>query len=105
MSASTFADAVAAGAHRDAVFAIAPQADASLSHAQLAQARVDLEAAFDAWGIEPGAIVAYMLPNGLAALQLFLATMACGRIVLPFNLLAQDSQLDYVIGHGSLWSA
>jgi acyl-CoA synthetase (AMP-forming)/AMP-acid ligase II len=99
MSPSTFADAVAAGAHRDGVFAIAPQADAPLSYAQLARASVDLEAAFDAWGIEPGAIVAYMLPNGLAALQLFLATIACGRIVLPCNLLAQDSQLDYVIGH------
>ena len=99
MSLSTFAAVVAAGARRDAVFAISPQAEAMLSYAQLAQACSELEATFDARGIERGAIVAYMLPNGLAALQLFLATMACGRVVLPFNLLAQDSQLDYVIGH------
>ena len=96
---STFADAVAAGAHRDAVFAIAPHAEAMLSYAQLAQAVADLDATFDAWGIERGAVVAFMLPNGLAALQLFIATMTCGRVVLPFNLLAQDSQLDYVIDH------
>ena len=42
-----------------------------------------------------------MLPNGLAALELFVGTMAAGRIVLPFNLLAQDSQLDYVLGHAA----
>ena len=99
MTPSTFADVVAAGADREAVFAIAPQAATTLGYAQLAQTCANLDATFGAWGIEPGAIVGYMLPNGLSALQLFIATMACGRVVLPFNLLAQDSQLDYVLGH------
>ena len=99
MSPSTFADVLAAGANRESVFAIAPKAAATLTYAQLARTTADLDATFDAWGIERGAVVAYMLPNGLAALQLFLATMGCGRIVLPFNLLSQDSQLEYVIGH------
>jgi acyl-CoA synthetase (AMP-forming)/AMP-acid ligase II len=40
-----------------------------------------------------------MVPNGLAALELFVGTMAAGRVVLPFNLLAQDTQLAYVLGH------
>ena len=98
-SPSTFAGVVAARAHEDTTFAISPAANRSLGDAELAQVCADLDAAFEASGIACGDVVAFMLPNGLAALQLFVATMATGRVVLPFNLLAQDSQLDYVLDH------
>ena len=51
------------------------------------------------WVWQPGDVVGFMLPNGLSALTVFLGAMAGGYVVAPFNLLAQDAQLDYVLGH------
>ena len=98
-SCRTFSDFVRARARDAAAFAFAPAADAPLTHAELAARAADLEATYEAAGIEPGGIVAFMLPNGLSAVTLFIGTMAAGRIVLPLNLLSQDSQLDHVLGH------
>ncbi len=99
--AGTFAELGGAHAGSDATFAIAPGRDEPLTYAALARRTGDLNAAFTAWGVAPGEIVGFMLPNGLAALELFVGTMAAGRIVLPFNLLAQDTQLEYVLGHAA----
>jgi acyl-CoA synthetase (AMP-forming)/AMP-acid ligase II len=99
--ARTFAELVQSKAGSDATFAIAPGHGETLTYADLARRTAELDAAFASWGIAPGEIVGFMLPNGLAALQLFVATMAAGRIVLPFNLIAQDAQLDYVLGHAA----
>jgi len=52
-------------------------------------------------GIAPDAIVGFMLPNGVAAASIFLSAMYSGYIVLPINLLAQDSQLDHVLRHAA----
>src|SRR5438046_912715 len=49
-------------------------------------------------GIAPDAIVGFMLPNGVAAASIFLSAMYSGYIVLPINLLAQDSQLYHING-------
>ena len=87
-------------AHRG-VFAIFPERDEPLSGAGLREATDALEARFESWGIAAGEIVGFMLPNGLAALELFVGTTAAGRIVLPFNLLAQDAQLDHVLMHAA----
>jgi acyl-CoA synthetase (AMP-forming)/AMP-acid ligase II len=99
--ARTFAELVQARSASDETFAIAPGRDETLTYAALARRTSELDAAFASWGIAPGEIVGFMLPNGLAALELFVGTMAAGRIVLPFNLLAQDTQLDYVLGHAA----
>ena len=56
-------------------------------------------AAMERMGVKPGDVVGFMLPNGLSALTVFLGAMAGGYVVAPFNLLAQDAQLDYVLGH------
>jgi acyl-CoA synthetase (AMP-forming)/AMP-acid ligase II len=98
---STFAELIQARAASDATFAIAPSCDEPLTYTALAQRTAELDTAFASRGIAPGEIVGFMLPNGLAALELFVGTMAAGRIVLPFNLLAQDTQLDYVLGHAT----
>jgi long-chain acyl-CoA synthetase len=49
--------------------------------------------------VPPGAKVALYMGNGLATLRLFVATMYAGRTVVPLNLLAQASQLEYVLDH------
>jgi long-chain acyl-CoA synthetase len=97
----TFAELVQARAGSNATFAIAPELDRELTYEGLARRTADLDAAYTSWGIGPGEIVGFMLPNGLVALELFVGTMAAGRVVLPFNLLAQDTQLEYVLGHAA----
>lgn len=85
----------------DAPFAIAPDTGNVLTRFALRERTDALEALFEAMDVASGDIVAFMLPNGFAALELFVGTMAAGRIVLPFNLLAQDAQLDHLLAHAT----
>lgn len=98
---ANFRDAIEANAARapDAPFVLAPEPDAVLSWQGLAASCDAFAAAMEAMGVKPGDVVGFMLPNGLSALTAFLGAMAGGYVVAPFNLLAQDSQLDYVLGH------
>ena len=98
---ASFSDLVRSRAERDAPFAWSPAHAAPLTYAMLAARAADLEQAFDDAGVAEQQIVGFMLPNGLAAVTLFIGTMAAGRVVLPLNLLAQDSQLDYVLAHAA----
>ncbi len=100
---STFREVVEARAASAplAPFAFSPESGLVLAYGDLASFVGRLESAFAVWEVAPGHIVAFMLPNGLAALQAFVGTMAAGRIVAPINLLAQDSQLDYVLAHAA----
>ncbi len=52
-----------------------------------------------AQGIKPGAHIGLYLPNGLQTTTLFLAAMAMGYVIAPLNLLAQPSQLAYLLDH------
>ena len=104
MSASpapTFAAVVAqrASSSPDAPFVLSPDASRELRYGELARHAAALDAMFGETGIGAGEIVGFMLPNGIAAATAFVATMAAGRIVSPFNLLAQDAQIDYVLAH------
>ena len=40
-----------------------------------------------------------MLPNGLSAASILLGAMYGGYVVSPLNLLAQDTQLAYMLAH------
>jgi long-chain acyl-CoA synthetase len=83
----------------EAPFVIAPESGATLGYGALEHAAWQLGRTLDEAGIERGGIVGFMLPNGIAAASAFVATMAAGRVVAPFNLLAQDSHLDFVLDH------
>ncbi len=71
----------------------------SIAYGELAAYARRLGDWFDAQGIAPGARVALFLDNGLAMSSLFLSIMAVNRVVTPINLLAQGSQLAYVLEH------
>jgi long-chain acyl-CoA synthetase len=88
-----------ADARPDAVYAIAPETGRTLTFGALRASAVDLAAFLDAHGVPPQAKVALYMGNGLATLRLFVATMYAGRTVVPLNLLAQASQLEYVLDH------
>jgi long-chain acyl-CoA synthetase len=83
----------------DGVYAVAPETGREFTFAQLRDAALDLAAFLDANGVPPGAKVALYMGNGLATLRLFVAIMYAGRTAVPLNLLAQSSQLEYVLHH------
>ena len=83
----------------EAALLLAPETSAQLSYGELAGFTDALARYFDAQGIKPGSHVALYMPNGLGCLALFLATLCCGRVIAPLNLLAHRSQLEYVLGH------
>ena len=98
---ATFRDAIEVNAARtpDVPFVLAPEPDAALTWKGLAASCSALAAAMERMDVKPGEVVGFMLPNGLSALSVFLGAMAGGYVVAPFNLLAQDAQLDYVLAH------
>jgi long-chain acyl-CoA synthetase len=83
----------------DAPFVVSPESLRVLSYGELWRAACALDTMLNGRGIGPGDVVGFMLPNGIAAASAFVATMACGRVVAPFNLVAQDAHVDYVLAH------
>jgi acyl-CoA synthetase (AMP-forming)/AMP-acid ligase II len=83
----------------DVALLLAPETQAQLSYGELEAYTKILARYFDEQGIVIGAHVGLYMPNGLGCLALFLATLCCGRVIAPLNLLAHRSQLEYVLGH------
>lgn len=86
----------------DKVFLYAPENQATLTYGQLA-----IEAHhFSAWLIEQGISahghVGLYMQNGRQTSTVFLATMACGRVITPLNLLAPTDQLTWVLDHSDI---
>ena len=88
-----------AAARPDAPCIVAPEAGAILTYGELRRSAVALGAYLAQQGIAPGAVVSFMLPNGIAAASVFLGAMYGGYVVSPVNLLAQDAQLEYTLAH------
>lgn len=83
----------------DRPFLIAPETGRVLSYGEIdRQARL-LAAVLSCSGLRKGSKVALYLPNGYQAMLLFLASMIGGYVIAPLNLLAQRSQLAYVLEH------
>lgn len=82
----------------DAVYLIAPETGRSLTFGALQQASRRL-AAHLASCASPGDRVALLMENGYQTCRLFVGTMYAGYCVTPLNLLAQTSQLEYVLEH------
>ncbi len=97
----TFRDAIDAhaAAHPDAPCIVAPEPDTILTYGALQRSGTALGAYLAQVGIAPGAVVSFMLPNGIAAASVFLGAMYAGYVVSPVNLIAQDAQLEYTLAH------
>jgi acyl-CoA synthetase (AMP-forming)/AMP-acid ligase II len=83
----------------DAVYLVAPESERYLTFSGLQQASRRLSHYLLGLGIEPGEKVALLMHNGFQAARLFIGAMYGGYCVTPLNLLAQPSQLEYVLGH------
>ena len=82
-----------------ATWLIAPETGAAMTCAQLQRDSIDLTRFLLGMGINKGDKVALMLHNSYQTARLLIGVMYGGFMVAPLNLLAQPSQLTYVLEH------
>lgn len=81
------------------VYLFAPEPGLELTYAQLLEESVRLGKYLMKLGVSKGDKVSFMMGNGYQTAQLFLGTMYAGVVIAPLNLVAQTSQLSYVLDH------
>ena len=101
MNTETLRDAVArhAAARPDAPFLFAPETGRVLTYAELLRQAHLLARFLDATGLKKGDKVGLFLHNAYQTAVLFLGSMLGAYVCAPFNLLAQRSQLAYLLAH------
>ncbi len=101
MNTETLRDALArhAAARPDAPFLFAPETGRVLSYAELERQAWLLARFLASMGLKKGDKVGLLLHNAYQTAALFLGSMLGGYVCAPFNLLAQRSQLAYVLLH------
>jgi len=83
----------------DKVFMFAPEPGLTLTYAQLKRDSIELGKYLYQKGLQKGDKVSFMAGNGYQTAKIFLGTMYAGLVAAPLNLMAQPSQLEYVIQH------
>jgi long-chain acyl-CoA synthetase len=83
----------------DKAYLIAPETGRVLTYGRLQRDARVLAGFLRAQDLRPGDKVALMLHNGYQTADLFLGVMYAGYVAAPLNLLAQASQLAYVLEH------
>lgn len=88
-----------AGERPESVYLIAPEPNLSMTFAGLQKASRRLAHYLFDRGIQPGEKVALLMHNGYQTCRLFIGAMYGGFCITPLNLLAQSSQLEYMLDH------
>ena len=88
-----------AATRADQTFLVIPETGLELSYGALRHAVDDIGGRLASLGIPRGGKIAFMLDNGLWTTKLFLGAMYSGRVIVPLNAVAGESQLEYVLGH------
>ena len=83
----------------DATYLIAPETGRVMSFGELRAASQRLASYLQGEGIRPGAKIALLMHNGYQTCRLFIGAMYGGYCITPLNLLAQPTQLSYVLEH------
>ncbi|MGD0216208.1 MAG: AMP-binding protein [Desulfobaccales bacterium] len=83
----------------DKVFVFAPEPKLELTYGQLKESSIKVGKQLLKMGIKKGDRVSFFMGNGYQTVKIFVGAMYSGLIVAPLNLLAQPSQLSYVLGH------
>ena len=83
----------------DAVYAVDGEGGNPITFGTLERSCRQVAGLLQAHGARPGETVSLVMPNGLMTLRLLVGAMAGGWCVNPVNLLAQDDQMRYVLGH------
>jgi acyl-CoA synthetase (AMP-forming)/AMP-acid ligase II len=77
----------------------APEPKLELSYAQLKADSQKFGKHLLKRGLKKGDKISFMIGNGYQTTKIFLGTMYAGLVVAPLNLMAQASQLEYVLDH------
>ncbi|GAC1420723.1 MAG: acyl--CoA ligase [Burkholderiaceae bacterium] len=80
-------------------YLVAPEPDLTMTFGQLQARCRDLTQYLLDQGLQPGDKVALLMHNGFQTARLFVGVMYGGFCITPLNLLAQASQLEYVLNH------
>ncbi|HEX2825505.1 MAG TPA: AMP-binding protein [Burkholderiales bacterium] len=83
----------------DATYLIAPETGAAMTYGELRRASVELARFLGSRGLARGDKVALMLHNSYQTARLLIGVMYAGYTVAPLNLVAQQSQIVYVLDH------
>ena len=88
-----------AGEAPNKIYLIAPEPGLDLTYGQLKEDSINLGKHLIEKGLTKGDKISFMLGNGYQATKIFLGTMYAGFVAAPLNLMAQPSQLGYVVDH------
>ena len=86
----------------DKVFLYAPETGSTLNYGQLAKETNHFATWLEEQKISAHGHVGLYMQNGRQTSTVFLATMACGRVITPLNLLAPTDQLAWVLDHSDI---
>ena len=86
----------------DAVYLVSPEAGREFRYRDLQREARNLCSYLQSEGLRPGDKVGFYCTNGWQAAAIFLGTMYGGFVCVPLNLVAQPSQLEYVVGHSEV---
>lgn len=86
----------------DKAFLFAPEIGATLTYGQLAKEARHFSTWLEQEQISAHGHVGLFMQNGRQTSTVFLATMACGRVITPLNLLAPTDQLALVLDHSDI---
>lgn len=91
-----------AAVQADKTFLYAPETGATLSYGQLAKEAHHFSTWLEEQKVSAHGHVGLYMENGRQTSTVFLATMACGRVITPLNLLAPTDQLAWVLDHSDI---
>jgi len=83
----------------DKVYLICPEVGLELTYLKLKTDSEILGKHLASLGLRKGDKVSFMMTNGYQTAKIFLGAMYSGFVIAPLNLLAQPSQLEYVMDH------
>ena len=83
-------------------FLFAPEIGFALTYGQLAKEARHFSTWLEQQGISEQGHVGLFMQNGRQTSTVFLATMSCGRVITPLNLLAPTDQLAWVLDHSDI---
>ena len=86
----------------DKVFLYAPESGATLTYGQLSKEAQHFSTWLEEQKISAHGHVGLYMHNGRQTSTIFLAAMACGRVITPLNLLAPTDQLAWVLDHSDI---
>ena len=86
----------------DHVLLFAPENDQKLSYGQMAEEAEHFMGWLKDQQISAAGHVGIFMHNGRQTTTVFIATMVCGRVVTPLNLLAPVDQLAWVLDHSDI---